>query len=752
MSDQTSFARRLMAGASVLLIGALIAGAAAAEDKPSKTTGAGAEGTEVSDVIVTAEHGKAAATAPTKASLDQTQPEAIISHSYIEQATPEVGNWTTVVTIAPSMSGVTANGGGIGEYNKVSMRGFQDGQFNVTYDGLAFGDTNDPTHHAASYFPSSTIGAAVVDRGPGAAGDLGQENFGGAIHYFSPEVSDSFGAQQRLTYGSFDTEAAVTTLNTGKLDSLAGGKLLLDLDERWSNGELSHSGGYAYTQLLKYMLPLGDKGVLTVFSSHTTTKFYLPDAGPGETWAQVLAYGKNFQLNNIPTDEHYYKFNHEVKDTDIEYVDVKYQLTPSLSLEAQPYTYAYHNHTVAANDSTGLVGGVNTSPPNVTTSPASASDIGGYDKLNAYRVYGEVTRFAQDWSFGTLKLGGLIEAANTARHNLFEDLTLGFINDNKFTPGKKYPYLTAPTNAKLLEGSDWLQGQVFVDFNWRPIDNLTISPGFKYVDFTRSVNAANENVALNGGGFKNAPLKSKNTYTSPLYFATVNYKILPDLAVYGQFATSFLIPSLSALYIPDTTASGLKPETTTTYQTGVVYTRGVFTADADVYRVDAANLYLPCGTGVTAHYCNFGKARYTGVEGEAAYAIGFGLTVFANGSLNWAKQLASAADPAAGIAAVPAGGLPNAPRWTDAAGAIVNHGPWQGSVTYKESGAFVSSDGPKFRGYDTVDASVAYDFGHFKVKVQGFNLGDRRAITTLSSGLYQFQAGRELDLTLAAKY
>ena len=107
--------------------------------------------------------------------------------------------------IAPSVAGITSNGGGIGDYNVITMRGFPDGEFNVTFDGIAFGDTNNPTHHGADYFPASTIGAAVVDRGPGAAGDLGQANFGGAIHFFSPTLTDKFGVTQKLTYGSFNT-------------------------------------------------------------------------------------------------------------------------------------------------------------------------------------------------------------------------------------------------------------------------------------------------------------------------------------------------------------------------------------------------------------------------------------------------------------------------------------------------------------------------------------------------------------------
>ena len=194
-------ARRLLAAASsviALVGGAALTGAAHAADADAPSAGAGAEGTEVSSVVVTAEHDSpGAATAPSKASLDETQPESIISRSFIEQVTPEAGGWTTVVAIAPSISGISSNAGGVGDYQTVTMRGFQDGEFNVTYDGIAFGDTNNPTHHSADYFPASTIGAVVVDRGPGAAGDLGQANFGGAIHFFSPDVANQLGMTQR---------------------------------------------------------------------------------------------------------------------------------------------------------------------------------------------------------------------------------------------------------------------------------------------------------------------------------------------------------------------------------------------------------------------------------------------------------------------------------------------------------------------------------------------------------------------------
>lgn len=759
---------RLLCSASVALL--LSATAAAAEGaSASPTAGAGGEGASVGEVVVTAERNKAAADAPSKGSLVEMQPESIISRQFIEQVTPQVGDWTTVASIAPSISGISSNGGGVGEYNKLTMRGFQDGQFNVTFDGIAFGDTNDPTHHSASYFPSSTLGAVVIDRGPGAAGDLGQANFGGAIHFFSLDPTETFGVTQKLTYGSYNTKAAVTTINTGAIPKLNGAKLILNFDERQSDGELSNSGGYAANQMLKFVMPVGDAFTLTLFGSLEQTRFNLADAGPGQTWQQRLLYGKNFALTSIPNDEHNYKFNYETKTTDFEYIDIKGQVAPSITVDNQAYTYFYANKTTAANDITGLIGGPNTSPPNVVTPPQSKSDIGGYDKLNEYRVVGDILRVNKDWSFGTLKVGGLVEHSSTNRHNLFVDLTLNGYPDNKFKP----PSAPAITNAKLQEDSSWLQWQAFADFEWRPTDELTIQPGFKYVHFKRDVNAADENVA---GGAKNQSLVGSNTYTKPLYFLTANYRIRPDWSVYAQAATSFLIPSLSALYVSGVSLQGLKPQTSVSYQAGSVYTHGKITVDADIYRIDIDNLVTACNipnptsanaTATTAGFCNVGKGRYTGVEGEGAYAFDFGLTLFANGSLNTAKQLATGANPAAGIAASPAQTLTDAPKWTYAAGGIYHQGPWAATVSYKNSGAYVAGydaagHALHLPGYDSIDASVSYDFTQrLRLQLQVFNIADKRAITSFSgaalysttdTGLYDYQAGRMVEGTLTARF
>jgi iron complex outermembrane receptor protein len=738
---------------------ALVAGrgamAAAAASDTGTVAGDGSEGTSVDALIVTAERAQAAAAAPTKASVDATQPQSIISHRFIENFTPENGDYTTVVLIAPSVAGISSNGGGFGDTNKITLRGFQDGQYNLTFDGIAFGDTNDPTHHPNDYFPPSNIGAAVVDRGPGAAGDIGQANYGGAIHLFSPTVSNSFGVDQKVSYGTWNTWESVTSIQTGAIPQTGGTKALVVFDARGSDGELSDAGGLAYNGLLKIVQPIGDKASLTLFSAVEYTRFFESDANLGETWQQVELYGKNFSLNNDPTSEFCKCYNTEKKNTDFEYIDFRDDFGSGFTFEDQGYTYFYSNKTISVDDNTGLVDGPNTSSPK--DKDYDPDDIGGYNKGNRYRVYGDILRVNKDWSFGTLKAGALVETSSTDRHNVLYDLTTGLPDyDAKYAAAA--PDVT-PYNAKTIEYSSWFQYQLFADFEWRPLDNLTLTPGFKFVDFRRSVDGVVENSLI--GDEARASIMGSNTYTQPLYFFTGNYKITPYWSVYAQYATGFLIPSLSALYADDLQLNNLKPSQTVNYQAGTVYSRGAFTADADVYKINVSNLEIPSPNG--QYYVNSGNAVYSGVEGEAAYAFSFGLTVFANGSINTAKDTTTDQTEV------------NAPKWTDAVGVLYDYRRWQASLTWKQVGsqvAYINGSAPvttpqnvflapnqefEIGAYSTINASLAYDFGPIKVKLAAFNLADHRAITsvtgpTFDQDFYTFQAGREILLTLEAKF
>lgn len=727
-------------------LSSLGAGLAHAEDNQEVKTATGTEGTTVEQIVVTAERNQAATSAPSKASLLETQPQSIITHKFIEQATPESGDYTTAILIAPSVAGVSSNGGGVGDTNTSTLRGFQDGQYNITFDGIAFGDANDTTHHPAAFFPGSTIGAAVVDRGPGAAGDLGQANFGGAVHLFSPVVEDKMGGSQKVTYGSFNTQSYVTTLQSGRLDWLHGTKILLNFDERSSDSELSYAGGEAFNQTLKAVTPITDKLTMTVFSSFNYTRYYQTDngagLGDGLTNFQRDTYGLNFSLDNNPNDEHYYKFNYVKKHTDFNYIDFKWDAGHGVTVENQTYDYFYSNKTVSAASVLDPVG-VSPSPSSGVSAVAIAAganpdDIAGYHKLNRYQTFGDIIRVNEDFGFGTLRAGGLVESSWADRYILYYDLTTG-------KPDNGYGSVPG-ANVSYIEPSRWFQWQTFADFEWRPLQNLTITPGIKYIDYTRSIDAS-----LEGSGF---PAIGRRQYDKTAYFLTANYRITPNWSVYGQAATGFLIPPVKTLAAVNGTTASTSPEQTATYQMGTVLTAGRFTFDADVYRINATNVLINRSGTACGCYINAGSGVYSGVEAEGAYSIGYGLTLFANGSINDAKDTGPGTP----------GTFTNAPKGTAALGAIFAKGPWQATFDSKTVGAQVGSDGvTPIPAYTTLDGSVSYDFGRFKVKLAGFNLADRRALldsdgtqfvgpNNPANGYYVYQVGRQIQVTLQAKF
>ncbi len=136
-------------------------------------------GRQVDELVVTGGIASgAAATAPAKSSLQATEPKTIIDRTAIDQFIPATADYTQIVNLSPSVSGTSYSGPGLGEAKTV-MRGFQDGQYNVTYDGIPWGDANGPTHHSTSFFPSSTIGAVVVDRGPERLASLASQPLAG---------------------------------------------------------------------------------------------------------------------------------------------------------------------------------------------------------------------------------------------------------------------------------------------------------------------------------------------------------------------------------------------------------------------------------------------------------------------------------------------------------------------------------------------------------------------------------------------
>src|SRR5882757_9340263 len=139
-----------------LFAGATLAGGAQAQQMAAagSTAAGGVETVVVTGTAFDPE------TAPAKARLETMEPQTIINKSYIEDSVAETGTYTSVLAIAPGMTGFDTNGPGLSDGGvKNTMRGLPDGSYGMTYDGIPFGDTNGPSHHSQSYFPASTIGS-----------------------------------------------------------------------------------------------------------------------------------------------------------------------------------------------------------------------------------------------------------------------------------------------------------------------------------------------------------------------------------------------------------------------------------------------------------------------------------------------------------------------------------------------------------------------------------------------------------------
>src|SRR6201996_5069215 len=191
--------------------------------------------------------------APAKASLDTMEPETIINKSYIQDSVANTADYTTILAIAPSMSGQDINGPGLSDGNvKNTLRGMPDGDFTMTWDGIPFGDTNGPTHHSESYFPGVVIGTIDVDRGPGHAGTLGAATYGGQVNMFSESLTADRHFLGFLGGGSWGTEYADANWQSGDFN-VAGfnNRALVNLNYTGSYGYLTDQNTNRQNYLVK---------------------------------------------------------------------------------------------------------------------------------------------------------------------------------------------------------------------------------------------------------------------------------------------------------------------------------------------------------------------------------------------------------------------------------------------------------------------------------------------------------------------
>ena len=760
-----------------------------------------------SDIIVTGS--KAAQDAPITASLTTTQPQSAVSRDYIDNAVA-TADFNQIVALTPGVTITgTANGVGFTE-SKAQIRGFQDGEYNVTYDSVPFADTNNPTHHSTAFFPSNTIETIVVDRGPGNASQLGQATYGGNLNIYSRAVSDRQGGQVEAVLGNWNTLIARAEYQSGKIASLGDAQFVITGQFLRSDGALTNSPVNSKNIFAKAVIPIGSSNTLTILSTYNRNFYYQSDTVTGLTCGSatrgatvggvafanaaldaggqlltqltgdncaatslVGSFGKNYSLSNDPTRQDYYKFNRTDKTTDFSIIRLQSELAKGLTLDNRVYMYAYTNNTLSGQANTTITG-VNaagaaatgnivtgfinrnvpvsaTNPNGVVITPVviptTAGNVSGYDKGNKYRTIGYIGQLTYEFGMGKIRAGGWYESAVTDRRLFDLNMTTGlpnyrenFNNGSGLATQALIPS-SALANIRYLQHSGWRQYQLFGEFEFHPFEGLSITPGVKYVHFTRSIDAiVNQNAAR-------SPNKSQATWTKTLPFATVNWAITPSFAVYGQYAQGMYVPDLSSFYSPSTSATEqatqaqtlatLQPQTTTNYQLGGVWHGGRVSLDADIYLIEVSNKIAAdptigtVGGALAGTLVNIGKIRYKGAEAQISVVPISGLTLFANGGLNEAKNLTTNAQ------------IQRAAKYNAGLGLFyASTNGFRVSFTQKFTGPAYANEYNGIPGtrlyriqpYSVGDFSISQEVGpHFRIGMTVSNVFNSRAVTAIGT-------------------
>ena len=670
--------------------------------------------------------------APSDSRLDARQPQSVLSLQYISNNVAPTADYATIVNLAPSVSNVETNGPGLSEAKHTTLRGIDDGGYNVTFDGIPFGDYNTFTHHTTSYFPAKLIGQVVVDRGPGTASTIGNATFGGTMALFSKDPRTEIGFIPTLSLGSWNTRLGHFEVNSGLVPALGSASVIASYQRMETDGYRTNADMTRDTYYVKFLQPVGKDTVITVLSSVNKIGFGNPST---VTQQQIDLFGRNFGLKDDNAANHLdllnRKYNYQDKKADFEYLGLDTALANGWSVSNKVYTYSYNNESHEK--------------PKLGTGAAAGTMLGSV-KLNEYRTYGDTFVLTNDSAFGTFKTGLWYDTTTNHRHTygVNYDTTGAEAIDLTATalykaaaPGGNPATLpgAAAYNYKYLLVDKNTSFQPFAEYEWRVSADFNINAGVKYAKFTRDFNAT-----VNQTSGRQA-LVAKRTDSETQPSLTAHYTLTKDWTAYAEIAKGFQAPSEGNSFYVDNSNLGkinIQPQVSTNYQVGTVFKHDRFNADLDVYLIDFKN-YAYNGpadaSGDPTYYGIAGGAHYSGVETQATYYVGGGFSLYANGSINNATFKGSKLD------------VPQVAESTGALGFVYDHAGFFGSFTEKYVGSWTvydtitnpdvagggASRSARSRSYSLGDVSVGYGsklnlgfFRSFKVRLQVSNVFNQK--------------------------
>lgn len=690
--------------------------------------------------------------APSLTPLNSTQPTSVVNQNTIENQLNGTESYADIARLTPSVNNINPNGPGLMETSGPSIRGFQDGQYNVTFDGIPIGDSNDFTHHSTSFFTDDEIGQTIVDRGPGTAETVGDATFGGTISIRTINPSPVTTLTPYGEYGSYETGLEGLRVDSGAIQDANGAQAVFNVEHLKSNGALTYAGQERSNFFGKLVVPVGDNTTITFLSDYN--KLY-QNPSIGATPDEMSSYGYNFAYTDDPTQQNYYKFNNDHITTDMEYVDIASHLNGGWEYDGKVYTYAYYHEDLNGDDvnDQGVPGQFTGSPaavaaqltangavPNeVVLTPGGAeayNQVPGQVFKNTYRSVGTIQRAEKDFEWGDIKLGAWFDHQVNTR--FVQDVDLSDGNAINYDPNDSNGGLVTPTNdngsIERLQHNQLYTFQPYAQVDYVPIAGLTLTGGVKYAFFKRALFAPVQQKTEEETGYTHDWGKFLPSFEA-------KYSFTPNLSAYAQVAEGFLAPNLNTFYTSKINTNSYEPETTWNYQTGLAYQDQHLALGADAYLVHFFNYIGSTGSGINKIFLNQGGAVYKGVEGEGTYTFDSGFSFFGNAGLNQSNYT----NLLSGKVHIHNAYIAEAPQFTANAGIIYDKNGVYASIIDEVTGgeygtASALGNNPREPGqwynpYNLVNLTLGYTFNNLaphlsqvKVKLNVDNITDQQQV------------------------
>src|SRR5215467_9490131 len=639
----------------------------------------------------------AAVAAPSQGSLTARSAESLISEAYIRNYTSPFSDYSQVLQMAPGTFSVSANGPGLSD-TKTFYRGFKDGQYSMTFDGIPFNDTNDPTHHSWVFFPAQTIGSTVFDRSPGSAASIGPSTYGGSVNMLSRSLSSGPEIGGTISYGSFNTRLFDGEVDSGRFGPGGKSRLLVEAHEMKSDGYQTYNYQDRKAFSAKYQLSLSDSTTITAFSSVMQLNANTPNQ-KGSTRAQIAQFGDNFLMNNDPSSPLYYKFNFYSIPTNFEYLGVKTSLGNGWTLDDKVYTMRYYNK----QNYNGVT--------SITATSAT-------DKLNSYWKVGNNLPISKTMSNGVFRTGLWTEYASTDRYQ---------------APSDPRTWVDAALpNFHEMFGTKSIQP--YAEYSWKATPSLTVTPGVKYAYYTQDFTQFADNGKTVGNLGGQAWVQHAQTYNAWNPSFDVHYLAQSYWSLYAQYGRGQNIPPTSIFDVKGALVSVVpKPLLSETVQAGSVWKSSRATLDVDYYHINFQNTWSSSTDPVSGDTVYFQTSDSTtqGVEAESTILVGGGLALYLNGTAGSAKYNDTHL------------WVQNAPSDTETIGVTYNMAGWNAGLFSKRIGQMYNDNGSAHQAvaidpFQITNVFVNYQFRgssvlrNSRIRFAVNNLTDSHAITAVT--------------------